>query len=82
MKTSDISDQVVVDAYQEAFKRGISVVDLLAEETGAPVKVCQCAMTRSHKRGFVTTDKPRIGFDYVPPAGSDMAVEIMLGIKQ
>lgn len=68
IKTSDITNPVVLTAYMDAFKLGLDVEALLMERTGAPAKVCRSAMTRAFKRGIVTTDKPRIGFDYVTPA--------------
>lgn len=79
MKTSDISDAVVVDAYHDAFLRGVAVLDLLAERTGAPSKVCKSAMKRAFGRGLVTTDKPRVGFDYVTPASNQLAIAFSRG---
>lgn len=68
MKTSDITNTVVLTAYMDAFKLGRDVEGLLIERTGAHPKVCRSAMKRAYQRGLVTTDKPRIGFDYVTPA--------------
>lgn len=39
MKTADISDAAVIDAYHDAFLRGVDVLGLLTERTGAPSRV-------------------------------------------
>lgn len=52
MKTADITDDMVVDAYLEAKRLGAWPQDVLMEKTGAPFKVCWRAMERacSHDR--------------------------------
>ena len=55
MKTSDITDRMVCEAYRDAkaihFERW--PYDLLMERTGAPLKVCLSAMDRAYDHGLV-----------------------------
>lgn len=58
MATKDISDAQVCEAVALRDRRREGgqdqfVTDILAEKTGQPLKVCEAAMKRAHRRGLI-----------------------------
>lgn len=52
MATKDISDVMVVRAAREARRIGRRTIEVLADMTGQPVKVCDRAIARAIRRGY------------------------------
>ena len=54
MKTSDITDKMVVEAAIEFQKdRSDFITDILQKKTGAPIKIVIAAMERADHRGLI-----------------------------
>lgn len=53
MKRADITDRMVCEACRDRETTGMPADAILVQRTGAPPKVIQLAMERSHDRGLI-----------------------------
>lgn len=80
-KRSDISQQTVLSVYARPFEQRYPVDEMIARETGAPIKVVWAAMMREDSKGHLDYGTNLRG-GWLTEKGVDRLNEIQGGLRR